>query len=29
MNLVFVAVAFASMADKCSCVIGIRAIHGT
>jgi len=28
MNLVFVAVAFASMADKCSCVIGIRAIHG-
>jgi len=28
MNLVFIAVAFASMADKCSCVIGIRAIHG-
>ena len=28
MNLVFVAVAFASMADKCSCLIGIRAIHG-
>ena len=24
----FIAVAFASMADKCSCLIGIRAIHG-